>query len=244
MARPLAQRYCITMTTPVTPATTSFFDRDVADAYDRRNNALTPISDNLHFLLRLVLAELPVDARVLCVGVGTGAEILSLATAYPGWFFVGVDPSAEMLSVGRRRLEQAGVMHRCELIHGYVEDAPREAFDAVVSLLVAHFIKSERRPAFYTAIHDRLKSGGRFASAEISCDLDSPEFPAMLEDWKKVQTLMGAAPQSLANLAGMMREALGVLPPEETEVLWRAAGFMNPIAFFQAFMIRGWHAVK
>lgn len=232
------------MKTPITPATASFFDQGVADAYDRRNNALTPISNNLHFLLRLILAELPVDARVLCVGVGTGAEILSLATAYPGWFFVGVDPSAEMLAVGRRRLEQAGVMHRCELVQGYVEDAPHEAFDAVVSLLVAHFIKGERRPAFYAAVYDRLKSGGRFASAEISGDLDSPEFPAMLEDWKKVQTLMGATPQSLANLGGMMREALGVLPPAETEALWRAAGFVTPIAFFQAFMIRGWHAVR
>lgn len=232
------------MNSPVPPATASFFDRDVADAYDRRNSALTPISNNLHFLLRLVLEDLPIDARVLCVGIGTGAEILSLATAYPGWSFVGVDPSAEMLGVGRRRLEQAGVMHRCELVQGFVEDAPCETFDAIVSLLVAHFIKSEHRPAFYAAIYDRLKSGGRFVSAEISGDLDAPEFPAMLDDWKKVQRLMGATPQSLANLGGMMREALGVLPPEETEALWRAAGFVKPTAFFQAFMIRGWHAVR
>lgn len=195
---------------------TNFFGRDVADAYDARNSGLAPISDNLHFLLRLVLADLPADARVLCVGVGTGAEILSLATAFPGWSFVGVDPSAEMLSVGRRRLDEAGVGRRCELVQGYVDDAPREGFDAVVSLLVAHFIKREGRPAFYAAIHDRLKSGGRFASAEISGDLDAPEFPAMLEDWKQVQTLMGATPQSLEKLGGMMREALGVLPPSET----------------------------
>ena len=232
------------MTRPVPPATASFFDRDVADAYDRRNNALAPISNNLHFLLRLVLADLPFDARVLCVGVGTGAEILSLATAYPGWSFVGVDPSAEMLAVGRRRLEQAGVIQRCELVQGYVEDAPREAFDAVVSLLVAHFIKGEGRSEFYAAIYDRLRAGGRFASAEISGDLDAPEFPAMLENWKQVQTLMGATPQSLAKLDGMMREALGILPPEETQALWRAAGFAMPIPFFQAFMIRGWHAVR
>ena len=232
------------MSTPITPATPNFFNRDAADTYDRRNDALAPISNNLHFLLQLVLADLPVDARVLCVGVGTGAEILSLASAYPGWSFVGVDPSAEMLAVGRRRLEQAGVMRRCELVQGYVEDAPREAFDAAVSLLVAHFIKSEGRPAFYAAIHDRLKPGGRFVSAEISGDLDAPEFPAMLEDWKQVQTLMGATPQSLAKLEGMMREALGVLPPEETQALWRAAGFAMPIPFFQAFIIRGWHAVK
>lgn len=244
LACPLVQCYIITMPISTTPATVSFFNRDVADAYDHRNSALTPISNNLHFLLQLVLEDLPVDARVLCVGVGTGAEILSLATAYPGWSFVGVDPSAEMLAVGRRRLEQAGVMHRCELLQGYVEDAPDEAFDAVVSLLVAHFIKGEGRPAFYAAIYDRLRPGGRFASAEISGDLDAPEFPAMLENWKLIQTLMGASPQSLANLEVMMREALGILPPEETQALWRAAGFAMPIPFFQAFMIHGWHAVK
>ena len=146
--------------------------------------------------------------------------------------------------MGRRRLEQAGVLPRCELIEGYVEDAPGGPFDAVVSLLVAHFIKREGRPAFYAAIHDRLGSGGRFVSAEISGDLDAPAFPLALEDWKQIQTLMGATPQSLTNLGAMMRDALGVLPPEDTEALWRAAGFATPIPFFQAFMIRGWHAVK
>ncbi|WP_454759010.1 class I SAM-dependent methyltransferase [Caulobacter segnis] len=225
-------------------APTNFFNQEMADAYDRRNSALAPISDNLHFLLRLVLADLPADARVLCVGVGTGAEILSLAKAYPGWSFVGIDPSEEMLAVGRHRLEQAGVLQRCELLQGYVQDAPRDGFDAVVSLLVAHFIKREDRPAFYAAIHDRLKPGGRFASAEISGDLDAPQFPEMLEDWKQVQVLMGATPESLAKLGGMMRDVLGVLTPTETEGLWKAAGFRKPIPFFQAFMIRGWHAVR
>ena len=68
--------------------------------------------------------------------------------------------------------------------------------------------------------------------------------PAMLEDWKQVQTLMGATPQSLAKLADGMRDVLGVIPPSETEALWRDAGFSLPVSFFQAFMIRGWHAKK
>lgn len=220
------------------------FNQEMADAYDRRNSALAPISDGLHFLMRLVLADLPADARVLCVGVGTGAEILSLARHYPNWSFVGVDPSAEMLAVGRHRLEQAGVLERCALIEGYVEDVIEGGFDAVVSLLVAHFIQRADRPAFYAAIHDRLKPGGRFASAEICADLDAPGFPVLLEDWKRVQVLMGATPETLAKLGGMMREALGVLPPAETEALWRAAGFREPVPFFQAFMLRGWHAVR
>ena len=222
----------------------NLFNRELADAYDRRNSALAPISDGLHFLLRLVLADLPTDARVLCVGVGTGAEILSLAKAYPGWSFVGVDPSEDMLAVGRGRLEQAGVLDRCQLLHGYVQDAPRDGFDAVVSLLVAHFIKREDRLAFYSAIHDRLKPGGHFASAEITGDLDAPEFPDVLEDWKRVQVLMGATPESLSTLADTLRNALSVLSPAETEALWRAAGFPKPVPFFQAFMIRGWHAQR
>jgi len=189
-----------------------FFNREIAAAYDRRNSALAPISDGLHFLLRLVLADLPADARILCVGVGTGAEILALAKAYPGWSFVGVDPSEDMLAVGRDRLDQAGVLDRCRLVHGYVQDAPREAFDAAVSLLVAHFIKREDRPAFYSEIHDRLKPGGLYASAEISGDLDAPEFPDLLEDWKRIQILMGATPESLAKLGAMLRDGLGVLP--------------------------------
>lgn len=225
-------------------ATPGFFTQEIADAYDARNSGLKPISDNLHFLIRLVLAKLPVDARVLCVGVGTGAEVLSLAQAYPGWSFVGVDPSAEMLRVGRRRLEAAGVLDRCELLQGYVDDTPGDRFDAVVSVFVAHFVKRHERPAFYSAIHDRLKPGGRFVSAEISGDLDAPEFPVMLEDWKQVQTLMGATPESLAKLGDMMRDMLGVLPPGDTEAMWRDAGFPLPIPFFQAFMLRGWHAKR
>lgn len=232
------------MSTTEAAAPPNFFNQEMAEAYDRRNSALAPISESLHFLVRLVLADLPADARVLCVGVGTGAEILALAQAYPGWSFVGVDPSEEMLAVGRRRLEQAGVLPRCRLLHGYAKDAPRDGFDAAVALLVAHFIRREGRPAFYAAIHERLRPGGAFVSAEISADLDAPEFPQMLEDWKRIQSLMGATPESLAKLADMLRDVLGVLSPAETEALWKAAGFPTPVPFFQAFMIRGWRAVR
>lgn len=232
------------MTETVTPPASHFFNQEMAEAYDRRNAGLKPISDSLHFLMGLALKDLPADARVLCVGVGTGAEILSLAGVYPGWTFVGVDPSGEMLGVARHRLGEAGVMDRCELVEGYVGDVVETGFDAVISLLVAHFIQRKDRPGFYGAVHDRLKPGGRFLSAEISADLEAPDFPAMLEDWKQVQTLMGATPESLARLGDMMRDVLGVVPPAETEALWREAGFPLPVPFFQAFMIRGWHADK
>ena len=225
-----------------TPA--DFFDERAAAAYDQRNSALKPISDCLHFLMRMVLADMPEEARVLCIGVGTGAEILVLAEARPGWTFVGVDPAPEMLEVAKTRLGDAGLLGRCRLVPGYVDGVRENGFDAAMALLVAHFIQLTDRPAFYEAVLARLKPGGRFVSAEISCDLDSPEFPAMLKDWEQVQALMGATEASLAALPDMLRSVLGVVTPAQTETLCREAGFTSPITFFQASMIRGWHARK
>lgn len=216
-----------------------------AGAYDEKNRQLAPISENMHFLIRLLLKEAPAQARVLCVGVGTGAEILSLAKAFPEWTFVGVDPARGMLDVCRERLGNADVLNRCELIHGYVHDAPQGAnFDIALSVLVAHFVKREERLSFYQAMSDRLRANGVLVNTEISFDLDSPEFPLMLKNWESVQLLMGATPESLANLAQVLREMLSVLSPAETESLLRQSGFAVPVRFFQAFMISGWYGIK
>lgn len=227
------------------PPTPSLFNQEMADSYDERNSKLAPITDNMHFLIRLVLGDLPPRARILCVGIGTGAEIHSLAQAHPGWSFVGVDPSAEMLGVCRTRLQDANVLDRCELVHGYVNDVSENPeFDAVLSILVAHFVGREDRPGFYRDIHDRLKPGGVFVSTEICFDLDSADFPAMLANWERVQTLMGATPDSLQKLSQTLRNALCVLPPRKTEALLRTAGFDLPVPFLQAFLIRGFYATK
>ncbi len=223
----------------------NYFTQEASVTYDERNRRLAPISDAMHFLIRLVLDALPARARVLCVGVGTGAEILALAEVRPEWTFVGLDPSADMLDVGRERLHRAGVLDRCELVHGYVADLPsQEGFDAALSVLVGHFVPRDERLAYYRGIVDRLWPGGIFVDTEISTDLASPEFPAMVENWSRVQLLMGATPESIAALPMQLREMLAVLPPSEVENLLRRSGIATPIRFFQAFMIAGWHGRK
>ncbi len=230
---------------PDQPNPAAFFTTDVSAAYDKRNSGLAPIADNMHFLIRLVLKDLPPNARILCVGVGTGAEILSLAHAYPAWTFVGVDPSAPMLAVCRERLINAGLMERCTLIHGYVQDIPAEAhFDAVLSILVSHFVQQEARVDFYRTMQERLKPGGYFIDTEISFDLDSSAFPLMLQSWSRVQEIMGATPESLQALPHMLKEMLTVLPPATVEALMRAGGIDMPVRFFQSFMIQGWYGIK
>lgn len=71
------------MTNHASFSTSGFFDREMAEAYDRRNSGLQPIADSLHFPMGLVLDRLPEQARILRVGVGTGADILALANDRP-----------------------------------------------------------------------------------------------------------------------------------------------------------------
>jgi len=216
-----------------------------ARAYDEKNQQLAPIADTMHFLIRLILKNAPVKARVLCVGVGTGAEIFSLASAFPDWTFVGVDPAVGMLDVCREKLKMSGVLDRCELIQGYVEDIPDgERFDIALSILVAHFVKHEDRLHFYKAMTDRLCANGILVNTEISFDLASKEFPLMLKNWESVQLLLGAPPESIANLPQVLREMLSVISPKETESLLRKSGIRLPIRFYQAFMISGWYGSK
>jgi len=222
-----------------------FFTKDASRNYDEKNSRLAPIADNMHFLTRLILKELPARSRILCVGVGTGAEILSLSREYPQWSFVGVDPSAAMLEVCRERMERSGVLDRCEFVHGYVQEVPGgESFDAALSFLVGHFVKRGERLDFYQGMHLRLRRGGYLVNTEISFDLDTEEFPLMLTHWERVQTLMGATPESLASLPRVLRDTLTVLAPSQVEDIMRASGFALPTRFFQALMITGWYARK
>jgi tRNA (cmo5U34)-methyltransferase len=222
-----------------------FFNKEMAAAYDARNTRLAPIADAMHFLIRLVLPRLPARSRILCAGVGTGAEVLSLGQAFPEWTFLGLDPSAAMLAVCGERLKQAGMAGRCELVRGYIQDLPAgESFDAALSVLVGHFVKREERLGFYRSMVSRIRSGGYLVNTELSFDLDSPEFASMLKDWEQVQALMGATASSLASLPMVLREMLTVLPPAEVESLLRQSGVSMPVRFFQAFMISGWYAQK
>ncbi len=158
---------------------------------------------------------------------------------------MALDPSQAMLDVCQDRLRSAGIASRCEFVHGYVQDLPaQEGFDAVLSILVAHFVERGSRQSFFQSMADRLRIGGYLINSEISFDLDSEEFPEMLRGWKEIQTLMGATEESLEKLPMILRNVLTVLSPAETENFLRMVGINSPVRFFQALMICGWFGKK
>ena len=98
----------------------ALFDQQAA-SYDKQWARMAPLRDCLHFLLKSVFEDLPSDARILCVGAGTGAEIAYLAKTFERWRFTAVDPSGAMLEVCRKRAEVEGYAARCDFHEGYVE---------------------------------------------------------------------------------------------------------------------------
>jgi tRNA (cmo5U34)-methyltransferase len=223
-----------------------FFDQKAAEKYDARFRKIHAINDNLHLLISLVLKGLPADASVLCVGIGTGADILGLADAFPGWRFTGVDPSEHMLAVCRARIREHSLTFRCELVHGYLADIPEEPrFDAVLCLLVTHFVKDTgARREMFRGMASRLKPGGYLINSEISADISSPEFQDMTDKWAAMHRFTGASDQQLEGMVRALREHVAVETPSVIEGYLTGGGLALPVQFFQSLLIRAWYSRK
>lgn len=218
------------------------FDEAHAASYDERFARFAPMRDALHLVTRIALGELPADARILCAGAGTGAELLHLAAAFPGWRFTAVDPSEPMLRRCRARAEAAGVSGRCRFHEGTVDGLPADerAFDGATALLVSQFLVDPgARRGFFRAIADRLRPGAPLMMADLAAPAPSG---GLLELWEQAWRHAGVP----AEQAARMREAYGklvaVLPPEEVAAIVTAGGFDAPLRCFQSILIHGWLA--
>ncbi|HYF34775.1 MAG TPA: class I SAM-dependent methyltransferase, partial [Prosthecobacter sp.] len=99
----------------------SMFNIESASKYDAQAMRFSWRPTFNEFALH-ILEPLPADATILCVGVGTGLELVPLAQAKVGWRFLALDPSNAMLDVCRQRARDAGVDDRCDFFNGYLED--------------------------------------------------------------------------------------------------------------------------
>ena len=220
------------------------FDQKCASGYDQQWSKLAPFRDALHLLMGAVLAELRADARILCVGVGTGPELINLAQRFPGWRFVAVEPSAPMLDVCRRKADECGIAARCEFHEGYLETLPiGEEFDAATSLLVSQFILDRNaRTGFFRGIADRLRAGGYLINADLASDAGPEAYQSLLDVWFRVMRSGDLTPEAIEKMRAAYDRDVALIPPGEVGEIIAAGGFDAPIQFLQTGLIRAWYA--
>ena len=228
------------------PESAIVFDQERASSYDQQFDALAPIREALHLQIRIILSELPVDANILCVGVGTGAELIYLAQAFPQWRFTAVEPAAPMLDICRRKTEEIGIASRCTFHLGYLDSLPAsETFQAATCLLVSHFfMQSDERSHFFQQIAARLQPGGYLVSADLTADMATAEYKSLLEVWLRMLRYADMPEAEVEKFRASYGRDVALLSPENVASIMTEGGFELPVLFYQSLLARAWYAHK
>lgn len=205
-------------------------------SHDERFSKLSPMKDALHLMLRMILEELPEDAKILVVGAGTGPELIYLAEAFPKWNFTAVEPDKKMLEACRRKCEESDILPRCTFHEGTLETLPgNESYVAATSILVSHYLPGrEERCNFYRGIASRLVSNGLLVSADLISPLLLDEPTSLLKVWTRTMSYANAP----------VPRRVPAITPQEMESIVGAGGFEAPTYFYQALLINAWFARK
>ncbi len=221
------------------------FDQQ-APNYEKQWERMGPIRDGLHFILESIFVALPENARILCVGVGTGAELAHLGRKFPYWHFTVVEPSGAMLEICRQRAEAEGFASRCYFHEGYLDSLPtQDIHDAATCFLVSQFILDQKaRSDFFHRIAQRLSPGGILTSSDLASDGESSDYEALLPVWLNMMSPTGVQPERLERMRAAYAKDVAILPPKVIAAIIESGGFEAPVQFFQAGLIHAWFSKR
>ncbi len=141
----------------------------IAPRYDLLNRLLSLGIDQRWRRLLVEQLALGPDARVLDHATGTADLAILIARSQPGIRVVGVDPSNRMLSVGRDKVEAAGLGARVTLQAGDAEDLSAFESGSFDGVSMAFGIRNvPDRPRALREMARVTRPGGRIAILELS----------------------------------------------------------------------------
>ena len=213
----------------------NFHSPQVVASYDQHIVKLIPGYELIHQQIAAILQHhLPESARVLVVGCGTGYELAYLNQQHPDWQLTALDLSAAMLETAQQRL--AGGVTQIEWVEGDLNCLDSTAqYDAVLSILVAHFIEPSKKQDFFQSIYRHLKPKGIL----LNVDLTQPEQESDLAMLQQVCEQTGLTPEQSQKMRQRLQQDFHLLSPEQNIQLLHRAGFVRVTGFWQMLQYHG-----
>jgi tRNA (cmo5U34)-methyltransferase len=216
--------------------------------YDASIRQFTAAYEQLFTMAYSVLCSMvDEDSDLMIAGAGTGMEILTFGQGSHEWSMTGVDPSAEMLAIAKKKIARTGLSNPIRLFNGYVHDLPEDhLYDGATCILVMHFLPDDgSKLRLLESIARRLKSGSPFILADGFGEKDSETFNRTVSAWKTFVKARGVDPQTVEDgFSGQILKRLQFVPEERIEALLAEAGFEKPSRFYTGFLYGGWVAIK
>jgi demethylmenaquinone methyltransferase/2-methoxy-6-polyprenyl-1,4-benzoquinol methylase len=140
----------------------------IARRYDLLNRIISLGLDQRWRKKTVRCLELQPGQRLLDLATGTGDLAIQVARRHPEVDVVGLDPSAGMLEVARKKCERKQLTARIELVTGDAQELPYEAasFDAVTMGFGIRNVPDRLRAL--REIARVVKPGGRVGILELS----------------------------------------------------------------------------
>lgn len=140
----------------------------IAQAYDFMNRAMTFGVDKLWRRKAVRMLEKKRPRSILDLATGTGDLAIALAKKIPDAKVTGADLSPQMLEVGRRKVRQAGLAQRIEMLEADGTALPF-ADNSFESVTIAYGIRNfESMLAGYREMFRVLRPGGTLLVVELA----------------------------------------------------------------------------
>lgn len=201
----------------------AMFDR-IARRYDLLNRVNSFGRDRVWRRRSVAALELRPGHRVLDLATGTADVALEVLRQEPAASVVGLDPSPEMLAVGRRKVEAAGLGDRIELRRGDAEALPL-ADASVDGVIIAFGIRNvPDRVRAFREMARVTRRGGRIVILELNEPRSGPLAPLVRFHVHQVVPRIGAW-LSGAREYRYLEESIAAMPePRDLADLMRRCG--------------------
>lgn len=184
-------------------------------------------------VLKMVASKKPANILDIATGTGDMAILLAQTTAQK---IVGLDISAGMLDVGRKKIEAKNLSSKIEMVHADSENIPfgDNSFDAItVGYGIRNFETLEKGLA---EIYRVLKPGGTLVILETSNPTKTPYKQFYTFYTKNILPLIGRMFSKDQSAYGYLSESANGFPyGEALNNILRKIGFIDVVAMPQTF---------